>query len=69
MGIDMTENKKLDDEKDNHQPHQRDLTLQEDEAEAGGAFEGSVAGEEDPGSALEDLVEQHRQPSNKPKRD
>ncbi|QJR82640.1 hypothetical protein CA267_018730 [Alteromonas pelagimontana] len=43
--------------------HERDITLNDDDAEAGGAEE-SVCGEEDPGVALEDLVT-HRDEADK----
>ena len=40
-----------------HQLHDREITLEDRDAEAASPFEDSVAGEEDPGSALEELVE------------
>lgn len=40
--------------------HNREITLEDSEAEAACPFEESVAGEEDPGSALEELVERDK---------
>lgn len=41
-------------------PHKRDITLPDDEAEASGPADESVLGEEDPGVALEELVEEEK---------
>lgn len=40
--------------------HNRDITLEHNDATAASPFDGSVAGEEDPGSALEELVERDK---------
>lgn len=44
----------------NNELHNRDITLEDCDAEAASPDEESVAGEEDPGCALEEFVERDR---------
>ncbi|WP_181898451.1 hypothetical protein [Alteromonas aestuariivivens] len=46
-------------------PHERDLTMSDEDAQASGPEDESVCGEEDPGSALEDLVTRKDNAKNK----